>query len=421
MSHDVQLPRRTVLTGGAGLAAVAGLTACDRGPAEPAPAAPAAPVAHPVTMTTSPPAPPTTSAPARKERELRKLAPGEAPPQFVVISWDGAAEMPSAQLTRFRNVAKDVGASMTLFLTGIYLIPEKLSKEYKPPRRAPGTSDISFLTEASVRRTIQGIGEAWQEGHEIGTHFNGHFCGPRGVAAFTSADWRQEIEEAKRFVRDWKSLTGYTDLPDFPFDYDKELVGSRTPCLEGRARLLPVARELGWRYDTSGTRTQNWPVKDQGLWDMSMASLPFRGREVISMDYNYMYVLNKAKTEAGTAAERAKWQGEVLDSYRAGFNRVYNGNRAPLIIGNHFEQWNGGIYMNAVEAAMRELSQKPGVQFVSHKQLCDWMDMQDPAVIAALQALPTTQQPKGGWESFMVKPTPTSTPTSAKASATTAS
>ncbi|MEU3957611.1 hypothetical protein AB0F45_35905, partial [Streptomyces achromogenes] len=32
--------------------------------------------------------------------------------------------------------------------------------------------------------------------------------------------------------------------------------------------------------------------------------------------------------------------------YMAGFNRVYYGSRAPLFIGIHFEDWNGGIYMN---------------------------------------------------------------------------
>ena len=37
-----------------------------------------------------------------------------------------------------------------------------------------------------------------------------------------------------------------------------------------------------------------------------------------------------------------------------GFDRAYNGNRAPLIIGNHFESWNGGTYMRAVEEVIED-------------------------------------------------------------------
>ncbi|MFF8791209.1 hypothetical protein ACF088_41040, partial [Streptomyces sp. NPDC015125] len=53
-----------------------------------------------------------------------KLAPGQKPPQFVVFSWDGAAEVGNGLFPRFRKLAKDHNASMTFFLSGLYLLPE---------------------------------------------------------------------------------------------------------------------------------------------------------------------------------------------------------------------------------------------------------------------------------------------------------
>ncbi|WP_116115442.1 hypothetical protein [Austwickia chelonae] len=148
--------------------------------------------------------------PQSNQPKVEKLTPGQVPPQFVVISWDGAA------------------------------------------------------------------GKA---GHEIGAHFNGHFCGTKGVAAFSEADWSQET---------------------------------------------------------------------------------------------------------------------VIDAFLAGFDRACRGNRAPLIIGNHFEQWNGGIYMDAVETVMREVSCQSEVRFVSFRQLVDWMEAQESTLLTALQALLVGQASQGG-------------------------
>lgn len=59
----------------------------------------------------------------------------------------------------------------------------------------------------------------------------------------------------------------------------------------------------------------------------------------------------------------------------------------PLFIGNHFEQWNGGIYMDAVEEAIKHIGDEKhkDVRMVSFRQLCDWLDAQDPQVLADLR------------------------------------
>ncbi|MDQ8705035.1 hypothetical protein RCO28_21435 [Streptomyces sp. LHD-70] len=318
------------------------------------------------------------------------LEPGETPPQFVVFSWDGAGEVGNGLFPRFLELAKGHDAHMTFFLSGLYLLPEEKKRVYLPPNNPAGASDIGYLTNPHLKETLTHVRQAWLDGHEIGTHFNGHFCGGSGsVARWSSAHWREEIEQAKGFVQRWRSHTGWSQLPSLPFDYDQELVGGRTPCLLGQENLLPVARELGWRYDASSPGgVQRWPRKKQRVWDLPLQAMPFPGHtfEVLSMDYNILANQSKNSTRAPSYNYPA-WRRQATESYLAGFQRAYETNRAPLFIGNHFEEWNGGIYMDAVEEAIRTIAGKKDVRMVSFRQFVDWLDVQDPAVLARLQKL----------------------------------
>ncbi|WP_042404889.1 lipoprotein [Streptacidiphilus carbonis] len=331
-----------------------------------------------------------------------KLEPGERPPQFVVFSWDGAGEDSKQLFSHYRKVAQETKATMTFFLSGIYTLPEGKQDLYLPPGHRPGASDIGYLKDEHIRATLGQVGPAWLEGHEIGTHFNGHFCSPTsGVGTWSPDQWRSEIDQAVGFVTQWKTNTGFTDMPALPFDYGRELIGSRTPCLLGQDRLLPAARALGWKYDASspGGR-QVWPGKRGGLWDFPLQGIPFPGHrfEVLSMDYNMMANQSDAKIN-GDPAKRPYWQQQAYASYMAGFQRAYTTNRAPMFIGNHFESWNGGIYMKAVEQALREIATKPDVRLVSFRQLVAWLDVQDPVVLARLRTLDVGQTP-ADWRQY---------------------
>ncbi|MRT44935.1 hypothetical protein FGX00_03690, partial [Xylella fastidiosa subsp. multiplex] len=100
------------------------------------------------------------------------------------------------------------------FLSGLYLLPEDKRDLYKPPQHSPGSSDIGYLTDAHIKATLDNVRLAWLEGNEIGTHFNGHFCSGYGtVGNWTPAQWRSEIQQAKTFVKEWRTNTGWTDLP----------------------------------------------------------------------------------------------------------------------------------------------------------------------------------------------------------------
>lgn len=396
------LSRRAIL--GLGLSAgAAGLAGCSTAPA-PAPGAPSdAPTgAAPAPAASEPGSAGTTGVrlgspigdgsqapspdPQPFQRPITKLKPGETPPQFVLFSWDGASGNENYILDMIER-ARSVDGTMTMFLTALYVLPQARKTEYKPPKRPAGDSDIPYMSDKTVRRTIEAMSVAWANGNEIGTHMCGHFQDPNGVPSWTSADWEQELSQVYKLVTQWRTFTGWTDIEPFPFDYTKECVGARTPLLAGRETLLPVVAKRGWRYDTSGTRARAaWPVKDRyGLYDMSMFPVPFRGKSTLPMDYNYYVAHTKAK-DTGTAAQRKVWQAEHRASLVAGLEACLSGNRAPLIIGNHLSPWLGGIYQDNLRELIVEFGRRPDVQLVSHRWLCDWLDAQDPEVLADLQA-----------------------------------
>ncbi|MFB7775421.1 hypothetical protein [Streptomyces bauhiniae] len=336
------------------------------------------------------------------------LEPGQAPPQFVVFSWDGAGEVGNGLFPRFLDLAKKHGASMTFFLSGLYLLPESKRRLYEPPGNPRGASEIGYLSDAHVKATLANVRRAWLDGHEIGTHFNGHFCTGHGsVGNWTARQWRSEIDQAKAFVTQWRTNTGWADLPPLPFDYEQELTGARTPCLLGQDALLPTARELGWRYDASspGGR-QVWPGKRGGLWDLPLQKIPFPGHsfEVLSMDYNMLANQSVRSTKA-PPSNYPRWREQATQSYISGFERALGSNRAPFFVGNHFEEWNGGIYMDAVEKALAHMAQRrekgEDVRLVSFRQFTDWLDVQRPQVLDALRTLDVGEHPAGGWKSFL--------------------
>jgi hypothetical protein len=91
----------------------------------------------------------------------------------------------------------------------------------------------------------------------------------------------------------------------------------------------------------------------------------------------------------------------MRDGLKQAFDRAYEGNRAPLIIGNHFESWNGGTYMRAVEESIKSMCGQKEVRCVPFRELADWLDAQDPKTLDWLRTLEVGQAPKEGWTKFL--------------------
>src|SRR5690349_1299981 len=102
--------------------------------------------------------------PQPNQPKPERLQPGETPPQFVVFSWDGAGEVGNGLFPRFLKLAKDHGASMTFFLSGLYLLPESKKRLYEPPNNRVGASDIGYLTDDHIKATLKNVRAAWLEG-----------------------------------------------------------------------------------------------------------------------------------------------------------------------------------------------------------------------------------------------------------------
>ncbi|MFF8861163.1 MULTISPECIES: hypothetical protein [unclassified Streptomyces] len=323
------------------------------------------------------------------------LKPGEKPPQFVVFSWDGALEGSDHLFSHYRDLAKQYDAHMTFFLTGIYLLPKSEKSKYHGPMHSPGDAAIDYATDDHIRTTLEQLSLAYEQGNEIGTHFNGHFCDAKGGGDWSVQQWKSEIDQFFSFAEHWKTNTGFKDVPPLPFDFKREVTGGRAPCLEGQPNLLKAIKSYGWRYDASSPGDfQIWPSKKKGIWDFPLQMLPYeKGKyQGLSMDFNFLYNQSDGETQ-GDPAEFPKWQQQTVDSYMAGFNRVYYGSRAPLFIGNHFEDWNGGIYMKSVDQVVKDVCSKKGVKCVSFKELADWLDVQKPETLAALRSLDPAQSP----------------------------
>ncbi|MET7487350.1 hypothetical protein [Streptomyces sp. NPDC005538] len=332
--------------------------------------------------------------PQKDQLKAVPLKPGEKPPQFVVFSWDGALQGDDKLFSHYREMAKEYNAHMTFFLTGIYLLPKSKRDLYHPPMHAVGSAAIDFPTDQHIRDTLEQLRLAYEQGNDIGTHFNGHFCEAKGGGDWSVAQWKSEIDQFFSFVENWKTNTGYTDIPALPFDFKKEVVGGRAPCLEGQPNLLKALKGYGWKYDASSPGDfQIWPTKKDGLWDFPLELLPYGDNiQALSMDFNFLYNQSGGATQ-GDSSKFADWEKKTVDSYMAGFNRVYYGSRAPLFIGNHFENWNGSIYMKAIDQIIPKICTKKGVKCVSFKELSDWMDVQSPQTLQQLRSLDPAQSP----------------------------
>jgi peptidoglycan/xylan/chitin deacetylase (PgdA/CDA1 family) len=288
------------------------------------------------------------------------------PPQFVVVSFDGSG---GTQLWPYwRDIARRAHAHFTFFLSGVYLLDWDHHTLYHPPRHVAGASDIGFAESPDVvRGTIAQIADAYREGHEIGTHFNGHFCepSPGNVDEWNAADWNQELDQFDQLV-----FHGRYGAP--PFD-SSEVVGERTPCLQGHLRVLyRVLARRGFRYDASQVAPLGrWPRRELGIWSVPMLEIPFVGHtyRVISMDYNFY---------ANQTGSDAEIERETYLSLRRAFWVVYRGNRAPLSIANHFETWHGWAYDHALEQFVLNTCDLPEVRCVSFRELVDWLDRRFP-------------------------------------------
>jgi hypothetical protein len=344
----------------------------------------------------------------------RKLKPGEHPPQFIVVSFDGVGW--DEKWRYWFDIGTKVPFRFTGFLSGTYLLSDQTKTVYHPPFYRPGSSQINWNTAADLPVQIANLNHALATGNEIGTHFNGHFCQgaglPSGGNNWTKADWNTELDQFFSLLRNYRSNNPGSTLGQLDVTAG-EVLGERTPCLEGKQEaLFPALTAHHMIYDSSFTkRGISWPKQSPKykVWQIGMAEFPIHGtlpsgspvspgqrtqHVQITMDYNFWYS-QRGATSADAAGSAADSQ-QVLDTYKDMYVATLNGNRAPLILGNHFNSWNNNAYSDAIANFVLQTCGLPDTQCVPFQDLIAWMLVQDPTRLAQLQAQDPEMGPTAG-------------------------
>lgn len=326
---------------------------------------------------------------------MRAFTAEEAPPQFLLYSFDGGLE--SDRYEYFMDAADEAGAKFTVFLSGIHLLQPANRTWYQAPGNEPGhvAKELGGPKEEIAER-IRMVNAAYAQGHEIGTHYNGHLCFVEnyGGDQWTTEDWRSEHEQFYRLLEDPAGINGYEDDPDFPeLEVPAEAIqGQRLPCLDGQwDQLVPVWQEYGHTYDTSRGgehRGVAWPYQEDGIWQFEMplfyspkaAALGAENPYIMTMDYNFWV----SSQRLGIGEEDTERLAEVyLDTYRYAYESVSRSNRAPIVFGNHFNVYGGDAYNPALAQTMKEFCPQEDTFCVTYQTMIDWLELQDPAVLEA--------------------------------------
>lgn len=343
----------------------------------------------------------------------------ERPPQFVLLAFDNCQENQSwRQMSQFldhMNSFQKDSVKFTFFLSAVGLLTDKARQAYVDPLGRQGKSNINFGgDDLSVVERVRWINKLYSEGNEIASHAVGHFPGK----SWTVAQWRHEFDQYDYIVNNLVEINGFkgqqATQARLTFGADK-LTGFRAPYLEGGAALNQVLQERGYTYDTSDTsqgwEPTTWPKKfagainGKGLWNfgLSFLTLPItsitqdarvkgQARQVTNgkipaMDYNFCFRQTGGCTKPDPYADDAEKDAqEMLTAYLKQLATNYNGNRAPLHIGHHFEQYRGGAYNRALLNFARAVCTLPEVRCSTYKELVDFMERTGAQNRASFQA-----------------------------------
>lgn len=315
----------------------------------------------------------------------------ERPPQFVLLAFDGSKSLgfwdESLSLSRSFEKASNSQLKFTYFISGVYFLKSKYKSLYNAPQKGPGASAIGFSEndDETLLKRIEYLNTAFNEGHEIASHANGHFDG----SSWSESNWKSEFEQFTDLI--FKVFSNNKLIPaphqqnDLAFN-DRNITGFRAPQLGVSAGLWPTLEGFSFQYDTSKTSQSNyWPKKEYGsIWNFPLASLKIAGtgKRTLSMDYNFYVAHSGGKPDPANAK---RYEQETLDTYLEYFESNYNGNRAPLHIGHHFSKWNNGAYALALKRFAEKVCQLPEVKCVTYQELAQFMDGLDSHTLSLYQ------------------------------------
>src|SRR5262249_23742914 len=213
-----------------------------------------------------------------------------------------------------------------------------------------------------------------KKGCEFGSHAVGHFHADQ--EQWDGADWASEFRSYNALLNNIAHNNG---LPgDAGFDFSSTaLMGFRAPFLEvGRDLSSTLSHNNYWYATSVDGDADSWPVKDaNGIWSFNLASIPVAGYDkmTLSMDYNFL-ALQSGEKDDPDPNNWPRYRQEMFDAYMNYFKKNYEGNRAPVHIGHHFAEYQGGAYKQALMAFAKTVHRIPEVKCVNYSELRDFLE-----------------------------------------------
>lgn len=336
----------------------------------------------------------------------------DRPPQFVMLAFDNCEEIGtwsqvSDVIDSVDSINKDT-VHFTFFVSAVGLLTDKARMAYVDPMGHHGRANIDFGgTEEDVLQRIAWLNKIRAEGNEIGSHAVGHFSGKN----WSVAQWRHEFEQYDYILTHLAEINHLNaeqatraQLSFTP----KDLAGFRAPYLDGGAKVNQVLAERHFAYDTSdsnqGWEPNTWPKKykdSPSIWNFGLtfitsplsvtgkAGQPRRAlpTKVIAMDYNFCFEQTGGCPDKDPYANQADADAEqVLSGYLSQFVADYNGNRAPLNIGHHFQPYRGGAYDRILFRFAKTVCQLPEVRCATYSELANFLGSAPPQALEDYQS-----------------------------------
>ena len=299
-------------------------------------------------------------------------------PQFVLFSFDGSKSVPMLnEIMAFEQHMKSEGkpVNFTYFINGVYFVTGATSGTYQGPGEAQGASNVGFSdTPQDISSRVAAFNKAFAEGDEIGSHTAGHFNG----ALWSYDDWSKEFASFNSLISNI-STNNPSISADAPSFTPQNIVGFRAPYLAVNDNLYKTEADNHYLYDASGVNvSDNWPYKDRyGIWHipLSFIHLGSNSAPVIAMDYNLWMRQSHAVEQAKRGTPLwDRYYKDVLSAYASQFDFNYTGNRAPIVIADHFSKWNDGVYWEAMKSFAENVCGLPNVHCVTFKDLTKYLD-----------------------------------------------
>lgn len=310
-------------------------------------------------------------------------------PQFVLLSFDGSKSVDMLRETLdFESLLSQEGKPLhfTYFINAAYFLGQGSAYLYQAPGQPAGKSLIGFSDYvADISLRVEGFNKALEMGNEVGSHLAGHFNG----TSWSEADWKQEFNSFNLLLINMQKNNPSVSIPQVNFGPDT-IVGLRAPDLGVNASLYKVLHEYHFLYDASGVASllsrDNWPKKDgYGLWHFPLGRVSLGKNHVstISMDYNLWMMQSNVQEEAVKGTELwQKYKDDVVSAYMDYFNSNFAENRAPVIIGHHFNKWNDGVYWEAMKTFAESVCGRENVRCVTFKELVEYLNTEGPPPLA---------------------------------------